>query len=121
VSLRADRSSAQPLQHYYQRCWIGPSFNVYRGIAQPDFDHAVAALIADARLRWCHWGQRHRDQSWLIEQASAQLAPPAEHHIRIQTMLEGQLCNRYPLVARLLRQLPLELQRVVLLRWRLPC
>jgi hypothetical protein len=113
VFLQADRSSAQPFQHCCQRCRIGPAFKTYRGFDQPDFDYAVTALIAHTRVRRRQWRQCHRDQPWLIEQACAQLAPPFEHHIRIQIMLQGQLCDRHSWFACLLRQLPLELQRVV--------
>jgi hypothetical protein len=49
----------------------------------------------------------------LIEQASAQLAPPFEHHIGVRIMLQGQLRDLHAWFARLLRQLALELQREV--------
>lgn len=48
-----------------------------------------------------------------VEQAGTQLAPPAKQHVRVQPVLQRQLRYRHRLVASLLRQLPLELQRIV--------
>ena len=70
--------------------------------------------MAHTWLRRRNREQCHRHQLCLIEQASAQLAPPFEHHICIQAILQSQLRDRHAGLASLLRQLALEIQRIVL-------
>jgi pimeloyl-ACP methyl ester carboxylesterase len=57
-----------------------------------------------------HWHKLRR----CTQQTGPQLATPAKHHVPVQPVLQRQLGYRHRLIARLLRQAPLELQWIVL-------
>lgn len=86
--------------------------NAHSRLAQLNLYPTAVGL--DARLSFrtccqCYWQKPGRR----VEQARTQLAPPAKQHVRVQPVLQRQLGYRHRLVARLLRQLSLELKRIV--------
>lgn len=58
-------------------------------------------------------GDARRCAPTRVEQNGIKLAFPAKYHICVQPLLQRQLGYRYRLIARLFRQLPLELRWMV--------
>lgn len=87
--------------------------NADSGLAQLDLN--ATGVTGTEAGRFFRLGcQRHRQElRRRIEQPGTQLASPAKQHVRVQPVLERQMGYRHRLIASLLRQLPLELQRIV--------
>ena len=110
---RAARSWTQALQYQRQCRRIRHAANLDRGQAQLDLDAAGIDGIG-ASLYFGLGRQRHRQElRRRAQQAGTQLPAPAKQHVRVQPVLHCQLGYRHRLVARLLRQAPLELQRII--------